>query len=261
MANNGPHGGYSEATNRCPICHRLHGAAGGTILADTTTYGLCVSCHGRLGLGANTDVINGVWMGSGGPAPLNGGGFDTIGAIITVTSMHGVRGLHQSSGVGVAWGGGDHGPGTEMLLECVSCHNPHGNDSYRILLSGPVRVTTTELTPTYTATNYGRGISAFCARCHTQYSVQNSVYDTGDQYGYIGRFRHPVDVSSGHNGYKFDTCGLPLGEGYEMNCLTCHFAHGTPATVSGVAGERGPAKGSVLLRADNRGVCQRCHVK
>ncbi len=69
-----------------------------------------------------------------------------------------------------------------------------------------------------------------------------------------------------------------------MGCLTCHRAHGTDAIMDGYADSSSnvlpnkdyndqdspvyldadgvpPANSSVLLRADNRGVCERCHNK
>lgn len=74
----------------------------------------------------------------------------------------------------------------------------------------------------------------------------------------------------------------PFAAGYQTNsaddfigCLTCHRAHGTSAAMSGysnVADSTQPAPNtggggvpptgdSALLRADNRGVCERCHNK
>ncbi|MCL4499861.1 MAG: hypothetical protein M1335_06445, partial [Chloroflexi bacterium] len=64
-------------------------------------------------------------------------------------------------------------------------------------------------------------------------------------------------------------------EADNMGCLTCHRAHGTSARMTGFAnvsdsfhpqpntGSGGvpPANDSALLRADNRGVCERCHNK
>jgi predicted CXXCH cytochrome family protein len=60
-----------------------------------------------------------------------------------------------------------------------------------------------------------------------------------------------------------------------MGCLTCHRAHGTTATMSGYAdsssnvnpnmdagvGGTPPTLSSALLRANDRGVCERCHNK
>lgn len=76
----------------------------------------------------------------------------------------------------------------------------------------------------------------------------------------------------------------PLAEGAQVSdesdyigCLTCHRAHGTSARMSGYANASDPFKprpdnnpngrgvppsnDSSLLRADNRGVCERCHNK
>jgi hypothetical protein len=64
-----------------------------------------------------------------------------------------------------------------------------------------------------------------------------------------------------------------------IECLTCHRAHGTAASMSGWASNAGAASivntsglptnlfpaanpvPSALLRYDNRGVCERCHNK
>jgi hypothetical protein len=60
-----------------------------------------------------------------------------------------------------------------------------------------------------------------------------------------------------------------------LGCLTCHRAHGTTATMQGYAnvwdsrnplpdsgiGGVDPTNDSALLRANNRGVCERCHNK
>jgi predicted CXXCH cytochrome family protein len=133
---------------------------------------LCTSCHGSTGAGATTDVLDGMAFGSGvdhatGTAvgALRGGGFnqamiDAAGATRGVgvgtsngTSIDksynniGVLGTAATSNskhlVGVAgqteWGNGQvsatsrPGGATTVELECASCHDPHGNYSYRIL--------------------------------------------------------------------------------------------------------------------------------
>jgi hypothetical protein len=81
--------------------------------------------------------------------------------------------------------------------------------------------------------------------------------------------------------------GDPVGayqENDQLGCLTCHFAHGTDKKMAGWANARlvnnpsavptwsvepttalpagvNPNMSSALLRADNRGVCERCHNK
>ncbi len=111
----------------------------------------------------------------------------------------------------------------------------------------------------------------------------------------------PIGAASVINGFGTDAVTstvLPLEKAagnvsdpvgaYQMNdqlgCLTCHFAHGTDKTMDGWANARlvnnpsavttwsvepttalpagvNPNMSSSLLRADNRGVCERCHNK
>lgn len=52
---------------------------------------------------------------------------------------------------------------------------------------------------------YDRGITDFCASCHTEYvrTIGNTplgeVYDAGDTKGAVARFRHPVSNKAGWN--------------------------------------------------------------
>lgn len=139
-ANNGPHGGYDNMTSACAGCHRAHTAQNEFLLVAETVYDLCVVCHGSTGGGANTNVVDGVFVGTRNTATnnqgtpgyrLNGGVFDT-GA----TSRHDVDGLDGGDGVGTAWGSisadGLEG-GVTGQLECTSCHDPHGSSNFRIL--------------------------------------------------------------------------------------------------------------------------------
>jgi cytochrome c553 len=157
--------------------------------------------------------------------------------------------------------------------------------------------------------NYAKGMSGWCAACHTQYNAygpyQTSTYDAGDGAGYVTRHRHPINVPlSNFRGDRdlvftpgawqawdptIPYVDLPLDhdpateEGVAqtdtlddwIECLTCHRAHGTDATMAGYAnvassldpqpdtGSGGvpPTGDSALLRANNRGVCERCHNK
>jgi hypothetical protein len=179
----------------------------------------------------------------------------------------------------------------------------------------------------------GRAMSSWCAGCHTAYGSQDSTYTylTGmnvvnggvtTALGAKGFHRHPVDVSLSV-GFKsdanralvvktLDDPGLPLemgateladGADYQsakiwdesgnISCLTCHYAHGSAATMDGWAVAQlvgtttnpvpsrlstvgvnpsepasqtnhlgvNPNFSQSLLRYDNRGVCERCHNK
>lgn len=175
----------------------------------------------------------------------------------------------------------------------------------------------------------GDSMSTWCAACHTQYDqkVGTKADPTAGTYDYtpfeasstavvgaVKRHRHPVDMplTAGDANLQVlaqetaDVDGLdpkiPLevkpGVGsvrnYNVGCLTCHFAHGSNASMSGwsaahleqINGVWAPVRdatagvdpvkfdvlsypsvtatvagSSALLRTDERGVCQRCHNK
>ena len=169
----------------------------------------------------------------------------------------------------------------------------------------------------------GSSLSAWCSACHEQYDDQTSAYDyTPYESGFPGgatvgnqtRHRHPVDISMQQGDDILQVAAqadsvldrkipteVNVGTGdvrlNHIGCLTCHFAHGTNATMAGwaaahlettatpVAGSIIPVRDNVpgvdpdkadvsaigtqtavpgtsaLLRTDNRGVCERCHDK
>ena len=242
-------------------------------------------------------------------AGLNGGGFtnakqDTTltGPLSgTVTSLHNVQGTASYTATATMWGAGaiNSGAGSAFDLYCTSCHDPHGSNNYRALKetvnSVPVTVTLTdEITKSYTVATYftttvGTGqwqISSFCAACHTRYlatAAGSGENSSGDSFF---AYRHRIDATStvAVNGitYTFpSTLSLPVStanggspstspDNRSMVCLTCHYAHGSAATMEGKSGAvpwPGGASGpggsgrSSLLRLNNRGVCQDCHTK
>lgn len=151
-------------TDACAGCHRAHTAVSPVTWTDndggvknalligstaTTLRAFCYTCHGSLGRGAATDVQAGMYDNSAARvnasfdniagygtvqseylAPLNGGGFEEVNGN-TTTSSHLVDGT-----AGVAWGetaNGTGNGGTNIVMDCASCHDPHGSSNYRIL--------------------------------------------------------------------------------------------------------------------------------
>jgi predicted CXXCH cytochrome family protein len=138
-----------------------------------------------------------------------------------------------------------------------------------------------------------KGMSGWCVGCHTFYmgtpgSISASqTYEADTIFGEVVRHRHPVNVElSTFTGPRAVVAnnGLPLahdpGELTAENndwidCMTCHYAHGTTAVMTGYAnvldprtqnpdsgnGGVAPTDDSALLRVNNRGVCERCHNK
>ncbi len=159
-ADNGPHGNYSAYTDDCAGCHRSHVSRENHLLITNTSYDLCMTCHGEGGNGADTNVMDGVYLqrdtvtepteeGVANRGLLGGGfryarmdtGFTGNSSAASVTSSH----IWNESG-GTVWGSGGigSGPGGGMTLTCISCHNPHGGEgdqnsaTYRILRAIPI---------------------------------------------------------------------------------------------------------------------------
>lgn len=291
-ADNGPHvKGQGLTPDTCASCHRVHTARAPHLLSQPETD-LCYTCHGSAAAGASTDVLDGVGYSnaerSGKPGALRGGGFKyalidsaspsgqsgagsdpegvvpVLGAGASVTSAHTVDSSSQ-----IAWGNGpissEANYGTNISLSCGSCHDPHGNGNYRILRPIPLEsgaesgVTIPDAsTKLYTTTNYWNvedpydpaflsDISAWCATCHTRYLSSTSYTDSGDA---IFTSRHITSQTTQGS----------------ANCIQCHVAHGSNATVeeglsTGVHSPTtvGTGLGSSLLRIDDKGTCRMCH--
>jgi len=146
-ADNGPHGGFTATTDACAGCHRAHSAQYGSnaLLKAADVEALCLSCHN--GSGAGTNVVDGVYAaGSEGVvgASLFGGGFTNArmatawsGAVTAnpafdatskPTTSH-----HQLGTQATLWGSGANNTANGgMVLECTSCHDPHGTAGWDV---------------------------------------------------------------------------------------------------------------------------------
>ena len=90
----------------------------------------------------------------------------------------------------------------------------------------------------------GSEIGDWCALCHARYLAENSG-DSGDP---IFTNRHQTSEAT-------------------TQCLACHVAHGTSATMATESGDvewpdgtvGGGSNDSRLLHVNNRGVCIQCH--
>jgi len=219
---------------------------------------------------------------------------DATGAGQPVTSRHEVQTPTQNlagSPTKAIYGG----TGT-LALKCTSCHDPHGNQQYRILRPAPlseegagtdkfatattpvapdtvsvvgVRVVD-EATHVYGTSNYfdvgyvastanmttPLGISAWCAQCHTKYLANTGAWG---------------DLTKSGDGVNY----MHATTSYAPSCIKCHTGHGTNAVISGGSGPAGlnyagtldypngdahrDANNTRMLKIDNRGICQKCH--
>jgi cytochrome c553 len=140
------------------------------LINAATEEALCLNCHGTAGTGATANVEDGVQYAlTAGPGrgsivgALRNGGFDfarmdndspvRVTYLRTATDASfrakvpvaaagaAVTSSHLSGAKGIAWGNGAAGAAagnaSGSVLECTSCHNPHGNGQYRILNTLP----------------------------------------------------------------------------------------------------------------------------
>ena len=150
---------------RCAGCHRTHTAKGADLL-KAAQPALCYTCHASGGMGAATDVANGVDQNS--QLALRGGGFVSAKLDSATASKHmeppttstrwnatlqnvpvlaapaATTSRHEIDGVtaGTMWGNGAisatvNAGRAGVVLNCGSCHDPHGNGNYRILKPVP----------------------------------------------------------------------------------------------------------------------------
>lgn len=156
MAFDTVHGGYALDTDACAGCHRAHTASSPITWTDTggetrsallistadTNDEFCYTCHGSAGLGADTNVWDGVFQSRDGDLgsdelfnddmeALNGGGFDPA----MFPTQH-----YPGGATWVAWGAGTNGRdgiismgGEKVNISCGSCHDTHGSSNYRLL--------------------------------------------------------------------------------------------------------------------------------
>lgn len=304
-ADNGPHmQGAGLVADTCAGCHRAHTAKAPYLLKESQET-LCLTCHGSAAGGAANDVEDGVGfptkVRSGTAGALRGGGFKfalidsgnptgeketrviaPLGSGQPSTSAHSIDSSEQ-----MAWGNGEISAsvnyGKEIELSCGNCHDPHGNGMYRILrpmpteaverkhgsTEGDINIPDTTGEHLYTTTNYwlpgDEGapqfryrIAEWCTTCHTRYLAGSGSYktDSGDA---VYTYRH--------RSYYEESSYPPAGKSRRPDCIQCHVAHGSNAsmgpTSSSVTWPDGEAAGSDsrLLRVNNRGTCQLCHEK
>jgi predicted CXXCH cytochrome family protein len=280
------------------LCYTCHGSAAGGATTDVLD-GIGYTGFERGGTGAGGQPLRGggfayALIGSANASRSAPGVTPDVKTVpvlsqgVATTSQHTVDGS-----AGTAWGNGaisaTANAGASISLRCGSCHDPHGNGNYRILraipeesgattgvsipdstakvyttsnywstddpnspiVTEPITVTSSSGTVTqYWPTQFIANISAWCTTCHTRYLATRGSYKTnsGDA---IFMYRHRSDQNYRAGG---------------ANCITCHVAHGTNASMSGAnSGQApqpdstGPTGSSKLLRVDNRGTCNMCH--
>ena len=272
----------------CNGCHTMHNSQDGALvdpdspngnpylLIDATATDVCLSCHAtRLGavwgddplapppeLGGGNfvflqeDNLNDGHAGATNPIPGDAAGHNVIapskgvGADATLTTSPG--GAYPSN-----------------VLSCTSCHDPHGNQDFR-LLYGVGTVTAGNFPFAFPApdatglalfgapesnsnhTAYRSGMSAWCGNCHGDFHNNGAklIHPSGRAIGSLANtynlYNGTDDLTGGTqataylaavpfegatNGTPGNTSG-PVGSD-QVSCISCHRAHATSGPDAG----------------------------
>ena len=279
---------HESGVATCGGCHVIHNTQDGVpIIPDSpsgydklllyeTATDLCLSCHAtRNGevLGANPTA----------PPPEKGAGNFTFlwednindGAGGSLNPIAGNHAGHNVASVG--WGipiDPDHAvaPGgtyPAVDLACTSCHDPHGNENFR-MLRGAGQPDGSGFVFTYDAprgsgisflfgqesptshTAYNQGWTRWCANCHGFFHEENGqIFEhpadrflSGQQWNSYNRYNGPADPMGGDYATAYlpevpiedvgmtpsSTFGATISS--RVICLSCHRAHATSAPKS-----------------------------
>lgn len=248
----GPHGGYTTGTQKCKVCHTMHGAAGwdGPLLPEETIAATCYTCHDGTGGGGVYGVV------------YQRTGFNPAEASATALSgtaggVHRIGFLNSNNRV-VVPGGNTNGTSLETTftgldgsLTCTDCHSAHNSNTVAPFVGDRKRSaedTTTNIatnrllrqrptSATTTATVYGTG---WCAACHKgSHTVGGPDTD------------HPVETDDTVRNYSQVTllAGLNTSTTAGLGSLGgSNFGYIMTDTNPGPGGHGG-----------DRPICQQCH--
>lgn len=262
----------------CGRCHTMHNSENGTyvdpdhplgnqyLLIDAMPSDVCLTCHAT-SRGA-------VWSGNLAPTGIKPGGDFTFltednindghaGAsnpIVGSYAGHNINAPSKNSPVDPVL---THAPGGTFptaLLGCTSCHDPHGNQNFRLLHGvGTVQdnqYTFTNPAPTAVAQSYNNyetdvahtayqgGMGAWCANCHGDFHNAGNghlIHPSGEALGGIATaydlYNGTDDPQGGAHATAY-AAAVPFEDPAntttsttgptstsQVSCITCHRAH------------------------------------
>ncbi|GJM43844.1 MAG: cytochrome c [Gemmatimonadota bacterium] len=280
---------HDAGVAHCNGCHTMHNSQDGLLvdpdspggndwlLVDATPSDVCLSCHAT-GLGAvfgSDPLAPPTERGGGNFAFLkednlndgHGGASNPIGGDAAGHNVNAPSLAQAADGtLGVAPGGTF--PAAEM--GCTSCHDPHGNESFRLLYGAGAVVqdgVATFLKPAPTAvglslfgpgesntnhTAYQGGMSNWCGNCHGDFhnntadlvhpsgqamggtiaGIYNRYNGTEDQAGAVQATAYLAAVPFDDAANLTNSTAGPTGSSQVM-CLSCHRAHASSAPDAG----------------------------
>ncbi len=268
------HGGGSST---CGRCHIMHGEREGEVVIDggealltaATVTDVCLTCHGGIGGVLGNDPLA--------PPPergagnfvfllednLNDGPDGLTDPIAGEAAGHSVVSLDRGLEADSRWTQSPGGSFPSASLGCTSCHDPHGNENFRMLHgAGPVQddlftfyddaplaegldcwaAGVSESPAAHTA--YRGGVSRWCGNCHGDYHAEEA-----------GAFAHPGDETLGETARTYalyDGARRPQGGAHATSYLPEVPFEDPEATVDGTAGPSGASRLTCLS-------CHRAH--
>jgi predicted CXXCH cytochrome family protein len=231
------HGNFQNNTNSCANCHSTHNGEDEFLLMKSGEFELCMSCHdGTMGF---YDVTKGSGAGTFDDSHLS-------------SSMHNV-----DSDLLVKQAPGAVKNTSNDVLECSSCHNPHGSANDRLLKETVIGTTPFAFNPTTLAqVPVGTKTINLALTNDDNFNAINDLSGTGGlkitksigpkdslDKQYYSQFcsachdDYLAKRSSGRpsNATKTDTHDYVFSHTTNStstgrNCAACHYAHGTDVT-------------------------------
>jgi len=256
-----PHGGYTASTNKCGVCHAVHGAdATGEVLLRSPVADACIYCH-------VSTAVSSLQVYDADPANYNGTDYD------------------NAHNFGFASGTGDGWPG----VKCTTCHQVHAADeqmtSNAFLTQKILRGDKTNASSAYdiiagaplVGDDKETALTKWCAGCHaTMQFVEgdpgyySDVYSTGimgegdgNKESHImttadANYANPVASFTGQVAWKDSSyCMSCHASGYDDGSSDWpHFTDGDKFLVSAADSTVATA---AATDSSQDGVCLRCH--
>ena len=286
----------------CAGCHTMHNSEDGQLvdpdalngnaylLVDATPSDVCLGCHETGSRGVlQVDPLNpGVEKGAGNFIFLlednmndGHGGGDTLPDGSWDEPIPGYKAGHNviAPGYGLledptpTMASGPGGGYSKSLLGCSSCHDPHGNENFRLLYGAEPTIgglyTFTAAAPIAEAigrndvesqathTAYKSGMSAWCGNCHAGMHTATAggklVHNSGMPLGatiatFYGLYDGTTNFVNGVNGtpatsylpeVAFEDAAMTTdyagapNAASQVSCITCHRAHASGAPNAG----------------------------
>lgn len=242
-----PHGGYSTTTQKCVVCHAVHGAnaAPGEVLLADSVANACIYCHVN-STSAYKQVYNSVAGNYSGTDYNNAHNSWTVGAV-----TYGVK--------------------------CTNCHQVHAADN---MMTANAYLTTNLLVggKTYTGTNYdpiaqaplstdssNTALTKWCTSCHAASFPPAGGYTYYDNA--LGGRTHILTTATAAFASPGATYNGKVAWANSNYCSSCHASQFTtspwPHYTAGVrflvTSANASSAAVAATQTHQDGICLRCH--